>query len=164
MVKRVDTSRWPCTIARSADMLGDRWNLLIIRQACLGAPRFEHFQHSLGIGRNILSLRLQRLVDGGVLRRVAYQHAPERFEYRLTQQGREVFPILAAMAAWGDRWLVDDEGSPLVLHHIACDHEMHAEVVCSECAEPLDVREVRARRGPGYSATSSAHGPIDDLS
>jgi DNA-binding HxlR family transcriptional regulator len=148
-VKRVDTSGWPCPIARSADILGDHWNLLIIREACLGTRRFDDFQRRLGIGRNILTGRLNRLVDEGLLRREPYHHRPERFEYRLSEQGREVYPILAAMAAWGDRWLGDPEGSPLVLHHMTCDLDMHAEVVCSECHEPLDVRATRATARPG---------------
>jgi DNA-binding HxlR family transcriptional regulator len=149
-VKRTDTSDWPCTIARSVAVLGDHWNLLIIREACLGRRRFEEFQSSLGIGRNILSSRLHRLVDEGVLRRVEYQPNPPRHEYRLTDKGRDVYPILAAMAAWGDRWLTGPEGTPLVLHHTTCDHDMLAEVVCSECGEPIDVRAVRATPGPGY--------------
>jgi DNA-binding HxlR family transcriptional regulator len=151
-VKRVDTSDWPCTIARSVAVLGDHWNLLLVRQACLGTRRFDDFQRELGIGRNILTRRLNQLVDEEIMRRVEYQDSPRRFEYRLTQRGREVYPVLAAMAAWGERWLVGPEGSPLVLHHTTCDHDMQAVVVCSECAVPLDVREVTAHKGPGYHA------------
>jgi DNA-binding HxlR family transcriptional regulator len=149
-VKRTDTSGWPCTIARSVDVLGDHWNLLLIRQACLGSRRFGDFQRALGIGRNILTQRLNRLVDEGMLDRVEYQRSPARHEYRLTQKGREAYPILAAMAAWGDRWLTGPEGTPLILHHEPCDHDMHAEVVCSECAAPIALRDVRAKAGPGY--------------
>jgi DNA-binding HxlR family transcriptional regulator len=148
-VKRTETADWPCTIARSVDLLGDHWNLLIIRQACLGTRRFDDFQAALGTGRNILSRRLTRLVDEGLLDRVEYRARPVRHEYRLTDKGRDVYPILAAMAAWGERWLTGPEGTPLVLHHAACGHDMHAVVVCSECDEPLDVREVRAKAGPG---------------
>ena len=148
-VKRVDTSDWPCTIARSAALLGDHWNLLLIRQACLGTRRFEEFQRELGIGRNILTQRLAGLVHEGVLRRVEYQQNPVRHEYRLTDKGRDAYPILAAMAAWGDRWLTGPEGTPLVLHHTTCDHDMQAVVVCSECDEPIDVHHVRATPGPG---------------
>jgi DNA-binding HxlR family transcriptional regulator len=149
-VKRTDTSAWPCTVARSADVLGDHWNLLLIRQACLGMRRFNDFQAALGIGRNILATRLARLVDEGIFAKVPYQDSPARYEYRLTDKGRDVYPILAALAAWGERWLTGPEGTPLVLHHTTCDHDMHAVVVCSECAEPINVRNVRANAGPGY--------------
>ena len=152
-VRRTDTSTWPCTIARSVDVLGDHWNLLLIRQACLGTRRFDDFQAALGIGRNILSQRLNRLVDEGLLTRVEYQPNPPRHEYRLTDKGREVYPILAAMAAWGERWLSGPEGTPLVLHHATCDHDMRAVVVCSECNEPLNVREVLAKPGPGFASS-----------
>lgn len=155
-MSRTDTSGWPCTIARSADVLGDGWNLLIIRQACLGTRRFDDFQATLGIGRNVLTAHLNRLVDEGLLVRVPYQERPVRHEYRLTDKGRDVFPILTAMAAWADKWLTGPEGTPLVFHHMACDHDMQAEVVCDHCHQPIEVRQVRARRGPGYPADGGA--------
>lgn len=148
-MSRTDTSDWPCTIARTADLVGDAWTLLIVRQASLGTRRFDEFQRALGIGRNVLTRRLRDLVDHGLLERVEYQRQPVRHEYRLTRKGRDVFPILAAMAAFGDRWLTGPEGTPLVLHHTTCGHDMHADVVCSACREPLDVRSVLARPGPG---------------
>jgi DNA-binding HxlR family transcriptional regulator len=155
VVRKTTTADWPCTIARSADILGDHWNLLLIRQACLGSRRFDDFQNALGIGRNILTTRLNGLVDADIFHKVAYQDKPARYEYRLTEKGREVYPILAAMAAWGDRWLLGPGGTPLILHHTACDHDMRAVVVCSHCDQPLDVREIRARPGPGFLSTPS---------
>ena len=98
-----------------------------------------------------LTQRLARLVDEGLLNRVEYQQNPPRHEYRLTDKGRDAYPILAAMAAWGERWLTGPEGTPLVLHHTECGHDMHAVVVCSECAQPLDVRHVHAKTGPGFA-------------
>jgi DNA-binding HxlR family transcriptional regulator len=146
---RIDTSDWPCTIARSVAVFGDHWNILLIREACLGTRRFDAFQSALGIGRNMLTRRLNGLVDEGILTRVEYQQNPPRNEYRLTEKGRQAFSVLAAMAAWGEEWLVGPEGTPLILHHTSCDHDMHAVVACSECQQPIDVREVRALRGPG---------------
>jgi DNA-binding HxlR family transcriptional regulator len=154
LMTRTNTSAWPCSIARTANLIGDGWTLLIMREACLGTRRFEDFQRTLGTGRNILTERLNMLVDEGVLTKFPYQDRPVRHEYRLTDKGRDVYPILAAMAAFGDTWLLGDEGPPVVLHHATCDHDMHAVVTCSSCAEPLDVRSVRATAGPGYPAGS----------
>jgi DNA-binding HxlR family transcriptional regulator len=121
----------------------------LIRDACLGTRRFDDFHRSLGIGRNVLTLRLQGLVEEGVLDRVAYQEHPLRYEYRLTDKGRDAYTVLAAMDAWGRRRLAGPEGSPVLLRHERCGHDVHAVVVCSECAAPIDVREVTARPGPG---------------
>ena len=94
------------------------------------------------------------LVDEGLLRRVKYQQSPPRHEYRLTQKGRDAYPILAAMAAWGDRWLTGPEGTPLVLHHTACEHDMHAVVVCSECDQAhRRPRGAQRHRDPAPTST-----------
>lgn len=146
MTQRTDTSDWPCPIARAVDVLGDGWTLLILREACLGRRRFDDFQGSLGIGRNILTRRLQQLVDDDLLVKVPYSEHPLRHEYRLTAKGRDVYPILAAMAAWHDRWNPADAGL-VTFRHTACDHEMHADVVCSHCHTSLDVKAVRATTG-----------------
>ena len=152
-MRRTDTSDWPCNIARSANVLADLWNVLLIREACLGTRRFDGFKRSLGIGRNILTARLNLLVEEGILQRVEYQANPIRHEYRLTDKGRDAYTVLAAMAAWGERWLTGPEGTPVLTHHTTCGYDMHAVVVCSECREPLDVRQVKARPGPGLERT-----------
>lgn len=149
-MRRTDTSAWPCNIARAASILGDHWNILLIRQACLGIRRYEQFQRTLGIGRNMLTIRLNGLVEHGILERVDYQANPPRHEYRLTEQGRDAYTVLAAMDAWGRRWRAGSEGTPVLLHHQTCGHDMHAVVVCSECSQPLDVRHVTARPAPGF--------------
>lgn len=147
MTQRTDTSTWPCPIARAVDVLGDGWTLLLLREACLGTRRFDDFQRRLGIGRNILTRRLQQLVDDELLTKVPYSEHPVRHEYRLTPKGRDAYPILAAMAAWHDRWNPSADGPLLQFRHTDCDHDMHAEVVCSECHEPLDVRAISVTAG-----------------
>ena len=141
-----------CSIARALEVLGDRWTILVMRDAFMRVRRFEDFQRNLGIGRNILTRRLTRLVDEGVLERRPYQDHPPRHEYVLTAKGRDFFPVIAAIMRWGDTWLGDDAGPPVVLHHRSCDHDMQAEVVCSHCGEPLVLDDVRGRPGSAPAA------------
>jgi DNA-binding HxlR family transcriptional regulator len=148
LVKRTEFASWPCSIARSVDLLGDWWTPLVLREAWLGVRRFEDFQRRLGIGRNILTQRLGRLVDEGIFEKVPYQDRPVRHEYRLTDKGRELWPAYAALMAWGDKWLDDGAGPPVVLRHTTCDHDMQAHVVCDHCGAALELREVRARVRP----------------
>jgi DNA-binding HxlR family transcriptional regulator len=151
-VKRTEFADWPCSIARSVDLLGDWWTPLVLREAFLGLRRFDDMQRSLGIGRNVLTQRLKRLVDEGMLDRVQYQEKPARYEYFLTDKGRDFYPVLAAMIAWGDRWLSDEEGPPIVLRHSTCGRDTTAVVVCSECGDPIRAKDMRPRLGPGYPA------------
>ena len=106
MLKR-DYEGQNCSIARALEILGERWTLLIIRDAFLGLRRFDQFQESLGIARNVLTDRLNRLVEEGVLERVRYSERPERYEYRLTEKGRELNIALAGLRQWGDKHLSD---------------------------------------------------------
>ena len=158
-MKRTPFGDWPCSVARTVDILGDWWTPLVVREAYLGTRRFDGFQRNLGIGRNILTQRLTRLVDEGILVRRPYQDRPVRHEYVLTDKGRDLFGVIAAMKTWGDRWLAGDEGPPLTYHHTRCDHDMDAEVVCSHCGERLEVREVRALPGPGWPTDESWEAP-----
>ncbi|WP_345674201.1 helix-turn-helix domain-containing protein [Yinghuangia aomiensis] len=151
-MKRTPFGSWPCSIARAVDLLGDWWTPLVLREAVFGSRRFEEFQRNLGIGRNVLAQRLNRLVDEGLMDRVPYQDRPLRHEYVLTAKGRDFFPVLAAIIAWGDTWLADDEGAPVVLRHRPCGHETHAQVVCAECGDTLRVEDVEALAGPGLPA------------
>jgi DNA-binding HxlR family transcriptional regulator len=151
-VKRTPFKSWPCSIARTIDVLGDWWTPLVLREACYGTKRFDDFQRTLGIGRNVLTQRLNRLVDEGIFERVPYQERPTRYEYVLTNKGRELFPVLAAINSWGDRWLSSDAGVPIVMHHTTCDHDASAVVLCSHCEQPLELRDVNIRLGPGFPA------------
>ncbi|WP_194817552.1 helix-turn-helix domain-containing protein [Nocardia sp. XZ_19_385] len=148
-MKRTTFADWPCTVARTVDLIGDWWTPLVLREAFYGARRFEEFERVLGLSRNVLTQRLTRLTEEGLLERVRYQDRPPRHEYRLTDKGRDFFPVIAAMMRWGDRWLAPD-GPPIVLHHDTCDHDTHAEVVCAHCREPLRHPEMSARLGPGF--------------
>ena len=134
------------------DLVGDWWTPLVLREAYYGVRRFDDFEAGLGIGRNILTTRLRRLVREGLMERRRYQDHPPRHEYRLTDKGRDFFPVLAAMVAWGDRWLDRAKGAPVLLRHGLCGKVSHAEVVCSECGEPMSVRDVRPEIGPGFPA------------
>lgn len=148
-MKRTSFAGWPCSVARTVDLLGDWWTPLVLRDAMSGIRRFEEFERSLGLSRNVLSQRLSRLVDEGLLAKVAYQERPVRYEYRLTDKGRDFFGVIAALMAWGDRWLATD-GPPVNLRHTTCGQVTTAHVVCSACGEHLELDEVRGEPGPGF--------------
>ena len=119
------------------DLLGDQWTLLVLREAYYGVRRFDQFQESLGIARNTLTERLDRLVGAGLLHRVRYHDRPARYEYLLSEMGRDFFPAFAAIMRWGDRWLDDGSGPPITLRHSDCGRPTHAEVRCAHCAGAL---------------------------
>jgi DNA-binding HxlR family transcriptional regulator len=146
-VRRTSLEDRNCSIAQCLEVTGDWWTLLILRDVFLGVRRFDELQVDLGISRNVLARRLDQLVADEILERRPYSDAPPRAEYVLTEKGRDLFPVLAAMMRWGDKWLSPD-GPPInLLHH---DHDTHAEVVCAECREPLELRDVSATLGPGF--------------
>ena len=138
------------SVAQTLEVVGEWWTMLIVRDAFLGIRRFDDFQARLGISRNILQQRLSHLVENGVLDRVPYQDKPPRSEYRLTEKGRDLWPVVTAMRQWGDRWAAPD-GAPLQMRHKGCGHVVEAVEVCSACGEPLDARAVTAEAGPGAS-------------
>ena len=141
-----------CSIARPAALLGDRWTLVILRQAFNGIKRFEDFQSSLEISRSLLSERLGRLVDAGVLRREPYKDSVRtRDRYRLTEKGLDLYPVLMALREWGDRYMADD-GPPLKIRHKGCGGEPTIELRCSKCGEEVGARDAEARPGPGLKA------------
>jgi DNA-binding HxlR family transcriptional regulator len=136
-----------CSVAQCLEIVGEWWSMLIIRDAFLGVTRFDQFQERLGISRNVLHHRLTRLVDAGVLAKVPYSHHP-RFDYRLTDKGRDLWPVLTAMRQWGDDHAAPG-GAPLELVHRSCGEVTRAEMVCSGCGERLGPRDVRAVAGSG---------------
>jgi DNA-binding HxlR family transcriptional regulator len=149
-MQRTSFEDMTCSVAKCLDVVGEWWSLLIVRDAFLGVRRFDDFQFRLGISRNILTQRLSRLVDNGVLRRVQYSEHPPRFEYRLTVKGRDLWLVINAMRQWGDRWAAP-RGPQLELRHEGCGQVINAVSVCSHCGEELDALEVSAVPGPGSS-------------
>jgi DNA-binding HxlR family transcriptional regulator len=141
-----------CSVARPAAILGDRWTLMILRQAFTGIKRFEEFQSSLGISRSLLSERLTRLVDAGILRREPYKdQVRTRDRYRLTEMGLDLYPVLMALREWGDRYLAED-GPPIEVRHRGCGGEPTLELRCSKCGEEVSARDAEALPGPGVKA------------
>jgi DNA-binding HxlR family transcriptional regulator len=146
-VLRADYRGQNCSIARSLELIGERWTLLIIREAFVGTRRFDDFQRTLGVARNVLQARLERLVDAGILHRVPYQDRPVRHEYRLTERGLDLWPVLVALLQWGDRHAAPD-GPPVVLTHKDCGAEIDDRRRCRRCGADLGPRDVRAVAGP----------------
>jgi DNA-binding HxlR family transcriptional regulator len=147
VTRRFPLGQLDCSIAHTLEVVGDRWTLLIVREAFLGVRRFEGFLERLPVARNILADRLEMLVARGVLRRVAYQEHPPRFEYRLTAKGRDLFPVLMAMMRWGDRHEAGEAGPSLDVAHAACGTSIDVRVVCPACEAALTAGETRAVRG-----------------
>ena len=138
-----------CSVARALEVVGERWTFLILRDAFLGIRRFDDFQRSLGVARNVLHARLQRLTDAGVLERQLYQERPPRFEYRLTERGRDLWPALVSLMEWGDRHLAGAAGPPLAVEHRDCGGRVDDRRTCATCGARVDVRDVLATPGPG---------------
>jgi DNA-binding HxlR family transcriptional regulator len=141
-----------CSIARTLEVLGERWTLLVIRDVFNGRRRFDQIQENLGVARNVLSNRLARLVEEGILEKRAYQEHPPRYEYFLTQQGLDLWPVLVGLLHWGDRYLAEPEGPPMVVRHKGCDGVVDERGSCERCGERLQARDAYTELGPGAPA------------
>ncbi len=140
-----------CSIAATLDIIGDRWSLLILRDVFRGGHRFSEIQADLGIAKNLLSDRLSRLVDDGILERVPYQERPVRYDYRLTAKGADLSPALIALMRWGDKWYATN-GAPTVLVHDRCGQALEQAVRCASCEEIVSPGQIRSRPGPGRNS------------
>jgi DNA-binding HxlR family transcriptional regulator len=141
-----------CSIARALELVGERWSLLIIRDALFaGSTRYTDFQRRLGIATNVLQDRLDGFVDAGIMERHRYSEQPDLYEYRLTEKGRDFGPALMALTKWGDRWAAPD-GPPILLRHTACGSAVSHEIVCATCGRVHDPAEVQVQPGPGMPA------------
>lgn len=137
-----------CSVAQCLEVVGEWWSMLIVRDLFLGVRRFEQLQRRLGISRNVLQARLAHLVDAGVLERRRYSERPPRYEYVLTDAGRDLWPVLNAMRAWGDAHAAPN-GPPLELVHRGCGSRAGVELVCRHCGAAVSSEDVRAVPGPG---------------
>ena len=145
--------RQNCSVARALEVVGERWSLLIVRDALFGGlTRFTDFLHSLGLARNILAARLNGLVEAGVLERRPAQDS--RYdEYHLTEKGRDLAPVIIALTDWGDRWAAP-KGPPAIYRHRCCGGEVTQQLVCRDCQQLLLPDQVEVHRGPGLAAAS----------
>jgi DNA-binding HxlR family transcriptional regulator len=137
-----------CSIARTLEVVGDRWTLLIVREAVAGVTRFDDFLQHLRFARNVLADRLARLVEEGILDRCAYQQRPARHDYVVTDKGRDLWPVLASLMAWGDSYAAPN-GAPRVLIHESCGGRVDQAVTCASCRSELGNDELITRAGPG---------------
>jgi DNA-binding HxlR family transcriptional regulator len=136
-------------VARTLDIVGEKWALLAVREVFLGNRTFDEIVRRTGAPRDTLAARLRTLVGAGILERRQYREHPARFNYHLTAAGRDLYPVIVTLMSWGDKYLVGDDGPPLVLEH-RCGHRMVPQVVCEACGEPLQARDTRPvtdRRG-----------------
>ncbi len=145
-----------CSIAKPVSLLGDRWTLMVLRQAFLGHCRFEDFHASLGCSRSVLADRLRLLTEEGIFEKVSYKDTVRtRAEYRLTEKGLDLYPVLMALRTWGDQYMAP-EGPPVGYRHRGCGGAAVVTHHCERCHEPLSARDVEVRRLRPRSATASA--------
>ena len=149
-----------CSVARTLSVIGERWTLLIIRDCFYGIERFDEFQKRLGVTRHLLTDRLNKLTEEGILERHLYQTRPERYAYRLTGKGKDVYPILITMVSWGDKWMSGEAGAPMEYVHESCGRPMQAMPASSKTAEakgpPAKVGKTRQCSRCGLAAGREA--------
>jgi DNA-binding HxlR family transcriptional regulator len=132
-----------CSIAQSLEILGEWWTLLIVRDAFLGVTRFEDFQERLGIARNILTTRLDTLVEAEILERQIYDEARGRADYKLTAKGRALWPVITTLRQWGDKYLLGKGNEPVLARHETCGSTAPAHLSCSHCNEKINPRDIK---------------------
>ncbi len=138
-----------CSVAHALELVGEGWSFLILREAFFGSGRFEDFQKHLGIARNILTTRLRKLCDNGILERKPVKEGAKRHEYRLTPMGRDLYPVLIGLTQWGDRWLETANGAPVKFIERATGEEISDVAIHSKDGRILDARELALIPGPG---------------
>lgn len=145
-----------CSIASALDIIGEGWTILILREAFFGSRRFEDFQKHLGIARNILTVRLNKLCDHGVLVRVPIKEGARRNEYKLTPMGRDLYAVLIGLTQWGDRWLLKSRGAPVLFVERATGKEVADLEIFTKDGKKLKARELAVEPGPGATVETRA--------
>jgi DNA-binding HxlR family transcriptional regulator len=138
-----------CSVARTLDIIGERWTLLILRDLLVGMTRNDEIARDLGIASNVLALRLQTLVEHSLIAKEVSASDARAYTYTLTARGRELYPVLLALTAWGDKWLAAPGAQPLLVVHTGCGQVTAAVPCCAQCLEPLDLAALRFVAGPG---------------
>jgi DNA-binding HxlR family transcriptional regulator len=151
-----------CSVAKALEVIGERWSLLIVRAVMHGNRRFGEIQESLGIARNVLSARLQRLVDEEILERRAYQESPPRYEYFLTEKGLDLWPALIALLNWGDHYSPSPDGPRRLIVHKECGGTVSERGICESCGKLLTARDAKQVPGPGAQEHVSAGAALAD--
>lgn len=148
-MRRTTLDHMTCSLARTVNVIGEWWTPLILRDLFAGITRFEDLRRDLGIASNVLTDRLATLTEHGIVERRPYQEAPPRWEYVLTEKGRDLLPIVMTWIGWGDRWKAGTKGPPAVFIHDRCGAPAQPRLVCAHCGEDLNAEEVTAIAGPG---------------
>jgi DNA-binding HxlR family transcriptional regulator len=155
-VLRRDYPGLDCSVAKALEVIGERWSLLIVRAVMHGNRRFGEMQGSLGIARNVLSARLERLIEEDILERRAYQESPARYEYFLTQKGLDLWPALIALLHWGDRYSPSPDGPRRLIVHKECGGAVSERGICESCGKVLTARDARELPGSGSESPAFA--------
>jgi DNA-binding HxlR family transcriptional regulator len=148
-VKRSRLANKECSMARAMEVVGDRWSILILREAYYGVKRFDEFEYYIGIAPNILSARLKKFVDAGVMTRVPLPEHAGRYEYILTEKGRDFFPAYLALKKWGDNWLAEPAGPQVVFRDRAAGHPIEYPELRTSGGKPLRLEDVEIVAGAG---------------
>jgi DNA-binding HxlR family transcriptional regulator len=153
---RSDYNTQTCSIARALEIVGERWTLLILRNTAFGIHRFDDLRQQLGIARNVLAARLERLLDEGILELRPYGERPVRHEYHLTEKGRALGSVLVELMQWGDRYAPEPAGPPRILRHVECGGVVGAHRMCTRCGQALEFEDIVGEPGPGSSRSLQA--------
>jgi DNA-binding HxlR family transcriptional regulator len=139
-----------CSIAQSLEVVGDWWTLMIVRSmfGFKGCHRFDELQAELGIARNILTERLDKLIENGIVEKRQIREHAARYDYHLTRKGQDLFPVIIGLLEWGDQYATGPDGPPVILHHTECSHDTVPYLACSHCHQPISARTVTGRDAP----------------